>query len=82
MYLHAPDRETPFRETLEAMNQGYKQGVFKKFGLSNYKPEEVEEIVGICEKEGWVKPSVYQGQYNAVRLVCSSSPVLANLVTR
>lgn len=66
MYLHAPDRETPFAETLAAIDKGHKAGKFDKFGLSNYRPEEVEEIVGLCEKNGWVKPSVYQGQYNAV----------------
>jgi len=35
---------------------------------SNYSVQEVKEILGICEKNGWVKPPVYQGQYNpAVR---------------
>jgi len=66
MYLHAPDRETPFADTLAAIDKGHKAGKFAKFGLNNYRPEEVEEIVGLCEKNGWVKPSVYQGQYNAV----------------
>ncbi|KAI9787934.1 MAG: hypothetical protein M1816_007334 [Peltula sp. TS41687] len=63
-YLHAPDRTTPFEETCEAMNQAYQAGRFKLFGLSNYSAQEVEEIVSICEKNGWVKPSVYQGGYN------------------
>lgn len=65
-YLHAPDRATPFEETCEAMNEAYEAGRFKRFGLSNYTAQEVEEIVSICQKNGWVKPSVYQGQYNLI----------------
>lgn len=66
MYLHAPDRETPFAETLEAMNAAHAAGKFTDFGLSNYTPAEVEEIVALCTEKGWVRPSVYQGQYNAL----------------
>ncbi|MCJ1405181.1 hypothetical protein MMC11_008407 [Xylographa trunciseda] len=65
-YLHVPDRTTPFEETCEAMNTAFAAGKFEKFGLSNFSPEEVEEIVGICKKNGWVRPSVYQGHYNAI----------------
>jgi aflatoxin B1 aldehyde reductase len=66
MYLHAPDRATPFKDTCEAMNKAYMEGKFERFGLSNFSVEEVEEIVRICEENGWVKPSVYQGQYNPI----------------
>jgi aflatoxin B1 aldehyde reductase len=66
MYLHAPDRATPFQETCEAMNEAWLEGKFERFGLSNYSVEEVEEIVRICEENGYVKPSVYQGQYNPI----------------
>lgn len=65
-YLHAPDRTVPFEETLRAINKAYKEGKFRRFGLSNYKADEVERIVEICEKQGYDKPSVYQGQYNPI----------------
>jgi aflatoxin B1 aldehyde reductase len=65
-YLHVPDRATPFAETLEAMNDAFTKGKFKKLGLSNFTVAEVEEVMTICEEKGWVKPSVYQGQYNAI----------------
>ena len=64
MYLHAPDRATPFAETLQAMNEAHSEGAFQRLGLSNYSAEDVEQIVRICEQQGFVKPSVYQGQYN------------------
>lgn len=65
-YLHMPDRDTPLEETCRAMNEAYEAGKFEEYGLSNYRADEVEEIYQICEKHGWVKPTVYQGQYNAI----------------
>ncbi|UZJ52507.1 hypothetical protein CBS101457_001827 [Exobasidium rhododendri] len=65
-YLHAPDREVDFAETLQAINEEYKQGHFKRFGISNYKASEVDEIMAIVEKNDYVAPTVYQGLYNAI----------------
>ena len=61
-----PDRTTPFEETCEAMNQAYQAGKFTEFGLSNFSATEVEDCVTACKKNGWVVPTVYQGQYNAI----------------
>lgn len=65
-YLHHPDRATPFEETCEAIDKAYRAGKFKRFGLSNYTAAEVEQFIEIAERRGFVKPSVYQGQYNAI----------------
>ncbi|CAD6898161.1 unnamed protein product [Tilletia controversa] len=65
-YLHAPDRETPFEETFEALNAEYEAGKFKRLGLSNYRHDEVEQICELCKTKGWVVPSVYQGVYNSI----------------
>lgn len=66
MYLHAPDKITPFYETCKAMNEAYQDGKFERFGLSNYSVQQVEEIVKLCEEHCFIKPSVYQGQYNPI----------------
>ncbi|SPN96532.1 uncharacterized protein DNG_00058 [Cephalotrichum gorgonifer] len=66
MFLHVPDRQTDFAETLRAMNEAFQEGKFKKLGLSNYSAAEVKQIIDICEEKGYVRPSVYQGQYNAI----------------
>ncbi|TFA97452.1 Aflatoxin B1 aldehyde reductase member 3 [Trichoderma ghanense] len=63
-YLHQPDRATPFEETCEAIDKAYREGKFRKFGLSNFTAGEVAQVLEICERRGFVKPSVYQGQYN------------------
>jgi aflatoxin B1 aldehyde reductase len=65
-YLHAPDRSIPFAETLEAVNELHKEGKFVQLGLSNYTAFEVAEIVTICNERGWVRPTIYQGMYNAI----------------
>ncbi|KAH8915871.1 Aldo/keto reductase [Atractiella rhizophila] len=65
-YLHAPDRKTPFEETMKGIDELYRQGKFKRFGISNFMSWEVAELVGICERYGYVKPSVYQGLYHAI----------------
>ncbi|KAM0756647.1 Aldo/keto reductase [Meredithblackwellia eburnea MCA 4105] len=65
-YLHAPDRKTPYEETFKAVNDLYKEGLFERFGISNYQSWEVAHIVHLCEKNGWVKPTAYQGIYNAI----------------
>ncbi|CAH3151635.1 unnamed protein product [Pocillopora meandrina] len=65
-YLHAPDHNTPIEETLEAVNQLYKEGKFKTFGLSNYASWEVAEIYYLCKMNNYPLPKVYQGMYNPV----------------
>ncbi|KAH9060708.1 aflatoxin B1-aldehyde reductase [Lactarius vividus] len=66
LYLHCPDRSVPFTETMGAIDELYKQGIFESFGLSNYLSWEVSEIVTICRLKGYIAPTVYQGIYNFI----------------
>lgn len=63
-YFHGPDRQTPLEDSCRAMNQLHSEGKFDRFGISNFRADEVQQIVEICRKNGWVVPSVYQGVYN------------------
>ncbi|KAK7031737.1 aflatoxin B1 aldehyde reductase member 3 [Favolaschia claudopus] len=65
-YLHAPDRSVPYEETLKAIDELYREGHFKRWGMSHFAAWEVAEIVGICKLHGYIQPSVYQGIYNAI----------------
>ncbi|CAH3151636.1 unnamed protein product [Pocillopora meandrina] len=65
-YLHAPDHNTSIEETLHAVNQLYKDGKFKSFGLSNYSSWQVAEIYYLCRMNNYPVPTVYQGMYNPV----------------
>ncbi|PYH67640.1 aldo/keto reductase family protein [Aspergillus vadensis CBS 113365] len=64
-YLHSPDRTVPFEETLREVNKLHQEGYFDKLGISNYQAWEVAMICDICDHNGWIKPSVCQGIYNA-----------------
>lgn len=35
-YLHAPDRTVPYEVTMKAVDELFKEGHFKRFGISNY----------------------------------------------
>ncbi|THU91383.1 Aldo/keto reductase [Dendrothele bispora CBS 962.96] len=65
-YLHNPDRTVPYEVTMKAVNDLYKEGYFKRFGISNFMAWEVAEMVGICKANGYIMPTVYQGIYNAI----------------
>lgn len=65
-YLHSPDPSTPITDTLQACWRLHQSGKFKDFGLSNYAAWQVSEIYHICAQNGWMKPVVYQGMYNAL----------------
>jgi aflatoxin B1 aldehyde reductase len=65
-YLHGPDRNTSFEDTLREVNALHREGYFNRFGISNYMSWEVAKICEICAKHGWIKPTVYQGIYSAL----------------
>lgn len=66
LYLHQPDLETPVTETLEALQSHAESGKLQRIGLSNYAAWQVAQIVELCDKNDWIKPTVYQGMYNAI----------------
>ncbi|KAK9329044.1 NADP-dependent oxidoreductase domain-containing protein [Lipomyces starkeyi] len=66
-YLHGPDRSISFEVTLCEVDKLHKEGLFDRFGISNYMSWEVAQMCEICEKNRWIKPSVYQGIYHALQ---------------
>ncbi|KAJ5126682.1 hypothetical protein N7448_007461 [Penicillium atrosanguineum] len=64
LYFHRPDPQTPIAEQAAEIQRQYLAGRFEKFGLSNFPPELLAEFLAVCEKEDYIKPSVYQGLYN------------------
>ncbi|KAJ3190413.1 hypothetical protein HDU85_000709 [Gaertneriomyces sp. JEL0708] len=65
-YLHAPERRVPLEEVLAGIDALYKAGAFEKFGLSNFRAAEVEEVIRVAKEHNYVLPSVYQGNYSAI----------------
>jgi len=64
-YIHSPDRSLELEDMLKGISDAYKAGYFKRFGLSNYTADEVEQVYAICKEKGYPLPTVYQGNYSA-----------------
>ena len=64
VFLHFPDPATPVEGVLRAMADLHDQGKYKALGLSNFPAWMVADVWHICDKRGWVKPTVYEGMYN------------------
>lgn len=65
-YAHAPDVATPLEDQAAGFNAQFEKGIFDKLGLCNFPPDMLAKFIEICEREGYVKPSVYQGLYNLI----------------
>lgn len=63
-YLHSPDYATNMRETLHTMDGLVRAGKIRYIGVSNYAAWQVADMLGICEREGWVRPVYSQNIFN------------------
>jgi len=64
VFLHFPDPATPVESVLSAMADLHDQGKYKELGLSNFPAWMTADVWHICDKHGWVKPTVFEGVYN------------------
>ncbi|NLZ95171.1 MAG: aldo/keto reductase, partial [Bacteroidales bacterium] len=80
LYFHFPDMETQAEKALEACNILYQQGKIKEFGLSNFPAWKVVDLWHICDRNNWLKPTVYQGLYNGLsrKVECELFEVVKN----
>ncbi|UZJ56743.1 hypothetical protein CBS101457_006063 [Exobasidium rhododendri] len=65
-YFHSPDPSLDLEDQLSGVQKAYEEGLIKRFGLSNFNAETVTKAHEIATKNGWLLPTVYQGNYNAV----------------
>ncbi|KIW06808.1 uncharacterized protein PV09_02488 [Verruconis gallopava] len=65
-YIHVPDDTVPPSTWVPTMDRLHKEGVFKRFGVSNFTGEEVKQVYEFAKANNYVLPSVYQGNYSAV----------------
>ena len=64
VFLHFPDPATPVESVLSAMADLHDRGKFTELGLSNFPAWMVTDVWHICDRHGWVKPTVFEGIYN------------------
>jgi len=64
-YSHRPDPDTPFEETMAALDQIVRQGKALYIGLSNYDPQQTAEAVELIESMG-SKCLIHQPKYSMI----------------
>jgi aflatoxin B1 aldehyde reductase len=65
-YIHSPDPSLDLEDMLKGINDAYRAGYFKRFGLSNFTANDVERVYALCKEKGYPLPTVYQGNYSPV----------------
>ena len=65
-YIHCPDPSLDLADMVKGINDAYTAGDFKRFGLTNFKADDVERIYALCKEKRYPLPTVYQGNYNPV----------------
>lgn len=65
-YAHEDDLHVPTAEWMGAFDTMVKQGSIRHWGLSNFTPERVTEVLGIAASEGLTPPVALQPHYNLV----------------
>ncbi|KAF2026971.1 Aldo/keto reductase [Setomelanomma holmii] len=64
LYAQGPDKSTPIAEQAAAFDAQYKKGRFDALGVCNFTTDMLEEWLAVAEEKNFVKPSIFQGQYN------------------
>jgi L-glyceraldehyde 3-phosphate reductase len=63
-YSHRPDPNTPFEETMAALDQLVRQGKALYIGVSSYSGAQFAECVRINERMGYAPITIHQPYYN------------------
>ncbi|MBX8643727.1 MAG: aldo/keto reductase [Thermoplasmata archaeon] len=71
--LHAPDPGTSLENAARSMNLLIEDGSILHYGVSNFRPDEVEEMFSVCRESGLEPPSVMQDVYNLINREFESS---------
>ncbi|MCJ1394403.1 hypothetical protein MMC18_007281 [Xylographa bjoerkii] len=66
VYYLGPARSIPQSDIYRSINAVHQQGLFAQLGITMLPAWEVAQICELYDREGWAKPSVYQGKYNAL----------------
>jgi len=63
-YSHRPDPDTPWEETMFALDSAVRQGKALYAGISSYSAEQTTAVSAICERNNFVKPIIHQPHYS------------------
>ena len=67
LFLHQFDRRTPIEEQMRALEDVVRSGKVLYPAVSNYAAWQVQQALGIQERQGWARLQVIQPMYNLVK---------------
>jgi aryl-alcohol dehydrogenase-like predicted oxidoreductase len=67
LFLHQFDRRTPIEEQMRALEDVVSSGKVLYPAVSNYAAWQVQQALGIQERQGWARLQVIQPMYNLVK---------------
>lgn len=73
LQLHAYDPETRLDESIEVLESLVKDGKIRTYGISNYNPEQLIELLKIVEDNGYKHLSCIESHYNLIERMIESS---------
>ncbi|KAH6616847.1 hypothetical protein C7974DRAFT_416962 [Boeremia exigua] len=53
LYMHSPSADVPLEDALVGINEAHKLGFFRRFGLSNYAPRDVQHVHNLGKEKGY-----------------------------
>ncbi len=65
-YQHKDDDKVPLEDSLGAFETLLEDGKIRTIGLSNFRPDRIEEVFAVVERLGLTKPVALQPRYNLI----------------
>ncbi len=66
-YMHTPDPNTPLRQSIAVFAELVGAGKVRHWGLSNFDPREVDQVLRICDENGHPRPVVHEPAYSLLK---------------
>jgi aryl-alcohol dehydrogenase-like predicted oxidoreductase len=66
-YMHKPDPNTPLTESVEAFDDLVSMGKIRHWALSNFSAQQIEEVLRLCDQNGWRRPVALQPPYSLLK---------------
>jgi aryl-alcohol dehydrogenase-like predicted oxidoreductase len=80
LQLHAYDPETSLQESVEVLESLVRDGKIRTYGVSNYNPEQLKELLSILNKNDYKNLSCIESHYNMIERMIELS--LLPLISR
>ncbi|NTV38294.1 MAG: aldo/keto reductase, partial [Anaerolineales bacterium] len=63
-YMHKPDPSVPLTESVQAFDELVKAGKVRHWAVSNHSSAQLEELLKVCDANGWTRPVAVQPAYS------------------